>query len=67
MKPVSYKSAGLSLVEILVVLAILGLLATLLVPNVAGFLSGGKEKAYDTDKETLQVAVDSWRNTIGKP
>ena len=55
-----------SIIEVLVVLAVMTLLATVLVPNMAGFLKGGKEKAYGSDRETLQLAVDAWRNTVGK-
>ena len=58
--------SGLTLVELLVVLAVMALLAALVVPNVGGFLSSGKDKAYTTEKETLQLAVDQWRHTIGK-
>ena len=66
MKSLFLTRHGLSLVEILVVIAALELLATIIVPNTAGFLRGGKEKAYQAEKETLQVSVDGWRNTVSR-
>jgi type II secretory pathway pseudopilin PulG len=54
------------MVEMLVVLAVMAVLITLVVPNLAGFHSGGKQKAYVGAKETLQLAVDAWRNGPGK-
>ncbi len=57
---------GLSLIEILVVLAIMVLLSTLVVPRVTGFISSGKSKAWDADRDVLQVGVDGWRNIEGK-
>jgi len=61
-----HKSSGFSMLEILVVLAVMVLLATLVVPNVRGFISTGKDKAWNGDRESLQLAVDGWRNTVGK-
>ena len=66
MKPLVYNCRGFSLIEILVVLAVLALLATFIVPSVGGFISGGKEKAWRGERETLQFGVDAWRNTVGK-
>ena len=47
-------------------LGIMAILATLVVPNLGGFLRSGKEKGYQAEKETLQISVDAWRNTIGR-
>ncbi|MBI2829775.1 MAG: prepilin-type N-terminal cleavage/methylation domain-containing protein [Chloroflexi bacterium] len=57
---------GFTLIEILIVLAVLGVLAAVVVPNVTGFLSRGKERAWEADRDILQSAVDSWRTDIGK-
>ena len=38
--------AGFSMVEILVVVAIMAVLISVLVPNLGGFLSSGKQKAF---------------------
>ena len=58
--------AGFSMVEILVVVAIMAVLISVLVPNLGGFLSSGKQKAFQGERETLQLAVDAWRNGPGK-
>ena len=57
---------AMSLLEILVVVGVVALLATIVAPNAARFLSSGKEKAYKVDVGTLQLAVDAWRTTVGK-
>ena len=54
------------MVEVLVVVAIMAILATIAATSTGGFLSGSKSKAYDAEKETLQVGIDGWRNTVGK-
>ncbi|GEM_PF-344448 len=58
------KSRGFTLVEIMIVLAVLAVLAAVVIPNVSGFLGRGKERAFDTDKRLLQAAVDAWRTDI---
>ena len=60
------KRRGFSLLEVLVVVAVMAVLTTVVAPNVAGFLKSGKSKAYNAEKETLQLSVDIWRNTVGK-
>ena len=57
---------GFTLVEILIVLAVLGIMAAVVIPNVTGFLGRGKASAHESDRRTLQAAVDSWRTDIGK-
>ena len=42
------------------------MLATLVIPNVRGFVSSGKQKAYDAEQGSLQLSMDGWRNTIGQ-
>ncbi|MBM3945985.1 MAG: prepilin-type N-terminal cleavage/methylation domain-containing protein, partial [SAR202 cluster bacterium] len=59
---------GLSLIELAVVLAIMGVLAAIVVPNVGGFLGTGQEQSYTGDKRTLQTAVNGSRtdsNNVG--
>ncbi|MBI2852597.1 MAG: prepilin-type N-terminal cleavage/methylation domain-containing protein [Chloroflexi bacterium] len=57
---------GFTLIEIMIVLAVLAILAAVVVPNVAGFVSRGKQRAWAADRDILQAAVDSWRTDISK-
>lgn len=52
--------AGVTLVEVLLVLALLAVLTAMVIPNIQGFLSVGREKAYALDRDTLQIAVDGY-------
>lgn len=52
---------GLSLIELAVVLAILGVLAAIVVPSVAGFFGTSQSQQEQADQGALQVAVDSFR------
>ena len=54
------RNAGFTLVEVLIVLAILSVLAAVVVPNVSGFLGRGKREAYNADQKTLQLASQTY-------
>jgi type IV pilus assembly protein PilA len=48
---------GFTLVELLVVVAILGCLAAVAVPNVGKFIDKGQEESYATELHNVQTAV----------
>jgi prepilin-type N-terminal cleavage/methylation domain-containing protein len=51
---------GFTLVELLIVLAILAVLAAVVIPNVTGMFGRGAEQAYDTDLKTIQMAASTF-------
>ena len=57
---------GFTLIEIIIVLAVLGVLAAIIVPNVQGFLGRGKERGWSADRDILQAVVDSYRTDISQ-
>ncbi len=52
--------AGVTLVEVLMVLALLAVLTAMVVPNIQGFRAVGREKAHALDRDTFQIAVDGY-------
>lgn len=52
-----HRQAGFTLVEIMVVIVIIGLLATLVAPNVLGLSEDAKIKKATADVKTIQEAV----------
>ena len=50
---------GFTLVELLVVLAVLAILIAIVVPNLAGITGGARRAAAETEFDTVQSAMDS--------
>lgn len=57
---------GFSLIELLIVMVILGLLASLVGPKMFGKLGMAKQKTAKTQIEMLLTAMDSYRLDVGK-
>jgi type IV pilus assembly protein PilA len=53
------KETGFTLVELLIVIAIIGVLAAVIVPNVTSLSGSGKEEASRAELVTLQTAMDA--------
>src|SRR5262245_53941001 len=51
---------GFTLIELLIVIVILGILATVVVFAVGGISDRGQDSACDTDRATLEVAVEAY-------
>lgn len=54
------KQRGFTLVELLLVLAILGVLAAVVSVAVAGLMGRGEKESYDVDERTIQMAVSTF-------
>ena len=58
--PTARDERGFTLVELIVVMVILVVLATIVVPTIFTYISSSKERAYLADRERIQTAVDAY-------
>lgn len=60
MKSVWNDKRGFTLIELVVVIAILGILAAIAIPVVSSYLGSSKTRAYDADAAKIQTAIDAY-------
>ena len=67
-RPIGYRlgTGGFTLVELLVVLAILGLIAAIAVPQTLGYLGRAKSNTAGIQIENLGAALDLYRLDVGR-
>ena len=65
-RPTNRRCGGFTLIELMIVVAILGLLAAILVPAVAGFSDYSKQEATKVAMNKVSQALQFYRDDKGK-
>lgn len=60
------RTAGFTLIEILVVMAIIGMLAVMVAPNIFNQQAGARRDAAMSQISTLEAALDTYRLDVGE-